>query len=62
MLVTLYKISELHFRLLGTNGFHMKAKNGRFTVVGSRCRHFEMDVYLMVNSDHSQFLQFSDCN
>jgi len=22
-----YKISEVHFRLLGTNGFHVKAKN-----------------------------------
>jgi len=27
MLITLYKIGELHFRLLGTNGFHLKAKN-----------------------------------
>ena len=26
MLVTLYKIGELHFRLLGTNGFHVKGK------------------------------------
>ena len=29
-LVTLYKIGEVHFRLLGTNGFHVKAKNERF--------------------------------
>ena len=27
MLVTLYKIGEVHFRLLGANGFHAKAKN-----------------------------------
>ena len=36
MLVTLYKIAEAHFRLLGTNGFHIKAKNERVTAVGSR--------------------------
>ena len=35
-LLTLYKIGELHFRLLGTNGFHAKAENERFTAVGSR--------------------------
>ena len=38
MLITLYKIGELHFRLLGTNGFHVKAKNERFTAASSRCR------------------------
>ena len=27
----LYKIGEVHFRLLGTNGFHVKGKNERFT-------------------------------
>ena len=37
MLITLYKISELHFRLFGTNSFHVKAKNERFTAVSSRC-------------------------
>jgi len=35
MLVTLNKIGEAHPRLLGTNGFHIKAKN-KFTAVGSR--------------------------
>ena len=38
MLITLYKIGELHFRLLGTNGFHVKAKSERFTASSSRCR------------------------
>ena len=38
MLVTLYKIGEAHFRLLGTNGFRVKAKNERFTAASSRCR------------------------
>ena len=28
----------MHFRLLGTNGFHVKAKNERFTAASSRCR------------------------
>ena len=38
MLVTLYKIGGVHFRLLGTIGFHVKAKNDRFTAASSRCR------------------------
>ena len=37
MLIMLYKIGELHFRLLGTNGFHVKAKSERFTAASSRC-------------------------
>jgi len=36
MLVTLNKIGEADFRLLGTNGFHVKAKNKRSTAAGSR--------------------------
>ena len=38
MLVTLYKIGGLLFRLLGTNGFHVKAKNESFTPASSRWR------------------------
>ena len=38
VLITLYKIGELHFRLLGTNGFHDKANSERFTAASSRCR------------------------
>ena len=38
MLVPVYKIGEKHFPLLGTNGFHAKAKNERFTATGSCCR------------------------
>ena len=38
MLLTLYKIGEVHFRLLGTNGFHAKAQIEKFTAAGSRCR------------------------
>ena len=37
-LITSNKIGEVHFLLLGTNGFHVKAKNKRFTAPGSRCR------------------------
>ena len=29
-----------YFRLLGTNSFHVKAKNERFTAAGSRCRNY----------------------
>ena len=38
MFITLCKIGGVHFRLLGTNGFHVKAKNERFTVVSFRYR------------------------
>ena len=38
MSVTLYKISDVSFRLLGTNGLDAKAKNEKFNAVGSRCR------------------------
>ena len=38
MLFTLYKIGGVHFRLLGTNGFHVKAKSEGFTAASSRCR------------------------
>ena len=31
-------MGEVYFRLLGTDGLHAKAKNERFTAVGSRCR------------------------
>ena len=27
----------MYFRLLGTNGFHVKAENERFSAVGLRC-------------------------
>ena len=37
MLITLYEKGEPHFRLLGTNGFHVKTKSERFTAASSRC-------------------------
>ena len=37
MLVTLYELGEMYFRVLGTNRFHVKAKNERFTTAVSRC-------------------------
>ena len=38
MLITLYKIGELHFHELGTNGFLVKAKSERFTNATPRYR------------------------
>ena len=38
MLITLYKVGEVYFRLLGTNGFHVKAKSETFSATSSRCR------------------------
>ena len=37
MLITLYKIGGVYFRLLGKNGFRVKAKSERFTAASSRC-------------------------
>ena len=38
MLITSYKIGGVHFPLFDTSGFHVKAKNERFTAASSRCR------------------------
>ena len=38
MLVTLYKIAEVHFRLLGTSGYRVKANNERYNAASSHCR------------------------
>ena len=38
MLITLYRIGGVHFRLLATNGFRVKAKKERFTAASSRRR------------------------
>ena len=43
-LVTLYVISEVHFRLLGTNGFQVKEENGSFTAARSNCRQKSSNV------------------
>ena len=37
-LVTLNKIGVVCFHLIGTNGFHVKTENERFTAGGSRFR------------------------
>ena len=46
MLVTSYKIGQVNFRLLITNGFYVKAENERFTAAEWRClnRHLEDSV------------------
>ena len=38
MLITLYKMGGVHFRLLGTHVFYVKAKYERFTAASFRCR------------------------
>ena len=38
MLITLYKIGRVLFRLLATNGFRVKAKKERITAASSQCR------------------------
>ena len=42
--VTLHKIGEVFFHLRGTNGFHVKAENGRLTAAGSCCRQDRQDL------------------
>ena len=34
----MFKIGGVHFHFLGMNGFHVKAKNERFTAASSPCR------------------------
>ena len=46
MLVTLYKIGGVHFCLLGTNGFHVNAKNERFTAASSRCQNLKYENFM----------------
>ena len=38
MLITLYKIGEVHFHLLDKNGFHVKVKDEKLNAASSRCR------------------------
>ena len=38
MLVTFHKRGEVHFSLFDTTGYHVKAKNKRFTAASSLCR------------------------
>ena len=38
ILVMLYERGGVTFRLLSTNGFHVKANSERFTAASSRCR------------------------
>ena len=42
-LVMFCKKGEVHFRLLSTNGFHMKANNDRFTAAGWRRQNLKYD-------------------
>ena len=36
-MVTLHEIGEVRFRFLGTNGFHVKVENEKFSTAGSHC-------------------------
>ena len=38
MAVVQNRIGEVYFRWIGTNGFHVKEENERFTAAVSRCR------------------------
>ena len=38
MLIMFYTIGGVHFRFLGTNGFHVKAKSEKLTAASFRCR------------------------
>ena len=52
---------EVQFRCLGTNGFHAKEKNERFTASsGSRCRQNLKTVILHLQHDY--FSSFNQSN
>ena len=65
MLITLYKIGELHFRLLGTNGFHVKAKNERYTAASLGCcqnlKNFNMKISRCRLADYIKKLHQKAC-
>ena len=76
MLVTFYKIGEVHFSLLNTDGNHVKVKNERFTAASSRCgqnikyAHFTLSfgrlrpkiVTKSVQLEQHDFLSFNQTN
>ena len=69
MLVTLYKISQVHFRLLGRNGVLVKAENEGFTTAVSRCRQNLADrprpktaPISVPQVGHDDFLSFNQSN
>ena len=37
IMIKSHKNDEVHFRVLATNGLHIKAKDRRFTAAGSHC-------------------------
>ena len=56
------KISEVHFRLLGMNGFPVKAENERFTATGSRYRqNLNMKILLGRLADNVKKLHQKAC-
>ena len=62
MLATFHKIGEVHFRLLGTNGFQEEAKNERFTAVGSRRRqNFKYENFTSSLADYIEKLHQKAC-
>ena len=45
-LITLYKLGEVYFPLLRTNGFYIEGKNERFSACGSHCRqNFKYEIF-----------------
>ena len=46
MLVALYKIGKVHYRLLGTNGCRVKVKNERFTAAGWRRQNIKYQYFM----------------
>ena len=52
MLIMLYTMGGVQIRLLGANGFHVKAKNERFTAASFRRRQ---------NLKYEKFKSFKSC-
>ena len=63
MLVRLYKIGGVHFRLLGTNAFHLKLKNEGFTAASLRClRTSDMKISRLRLADYVKTLHQKACH
>ena len=63
MLHTFYKIGEMHFRLLGTNGFHVKAEKDRDLLLRVRvvARTWSMKLSLCRLTDYVRRMHQKAC-
>ena len=58
----MHKIGEVPFRMFGTSGLHVKAKNERFIAACSRCRQNLKYENFLVTSSFGRLRQKKKCS